>query len=316
MAERTEISWAEATFNPWIGCTRVSPACDSCYAEKWGARFGVVWGDAARRRTSASTWRQPIHWDRSARLTGQRPQVFCASLSDIGDNQVPIDWFVDLLELIRRTPNLDWLLLTKRPQNIVKRLQEALAFVRLQSRDDDLADWIAAWLAGSPPANVALGTSAENQEEADRRIPVLFEIPAAAYFVSCEPLLGRVDIQRYLRRMVVRPNEELTERMVDAGWSHSGGQGDHPGLGLVIGGGETDANRARATHIAWARFLRDQSVEAGTAFHWKHWGEWAPRAKRPRRGWAWDSETDSLRLGKKHTGRLLDGSEWNGRLAL
>src|SRR5690606_14613384 len=119
------------TFNPWIGCTKVSPACDGCYAEAMmDKRYGrVKWGApgqgaGTRERTSKGNWSKPKAWDRKAKAAGTRPFVFCSSLADVFDNQVPAEWRRDLFELIRATPNLVWLLLTKRPQLIVKLSEE------------------------------------------------------------------------------------------------------------------------------------------------------------------------------------------------
>lgn len=167
MAE-TDIEWADFTFNPWAGCTKISPGCDHCYAEAWARRSGLVeWGDHPRHRTSEYYWKEPLKWNR--RAGGTRPRVFCASLADVFDNQVHPVWRADLFSLIDRTPNLDWLLLTKRPQNI------------------------ASLITGSwPKPNVWLGVTAENQEEADRRLPILKSIPAVVRFVSAEPLLGPI----------------------------------------------------------------------------------------------------------------------------
>lgn len=173
MAEQTEISWADATFNPFIGCTKVSPACDNCYAEKLAARYGwATWGNGnPRRRTSASNWGQPLRWDRKAALTGYRPRIFCASLADIFDNQVDQGWRDDLWQLLRETPNLRWILLTKRIGNAPKMLP---------------TDW--------PFANAGLMSTLENQEVWDRDFRKLMAVPAAWHGVSAEPLLGRIDI--------------------------------------------------------------------------------------------------------------------------
>lgn len=176
MAENSGIEWTTHTFNPWIGCTKVSAACDHCYAEAWDKRFnGDRWGPhAARKRTK--TWGNPRKWNRQAAEAGERPRVFCASLADVFDNHKSIlpEWRADLWRLIRETPNLDWLLLTKRPQNIAKMLPD---------------DWGDGW------ANVWLGATVENQTEADRRIPKLIESPAVVHFLSCEPLQGSVNLR-------------------------------------------------------------------------------------------------------------------------
>lgn len=183
MAENTGIEWATHTFNPWIGCTKISPACDFCYAEVWDRR-GLHdrpsrWG-ARAERTRTKTWGNPVKWNKQARAALAvglpRPRVFCASLADVFDNHPSIQqsWRDDLWALIRETPNLDWLLLTKRPQNIAKFLP---------------ADW------GEGYPNVWLGVTVENQVEFDRRVPILESIPARIRWLSMEPLLGRVDIR-------------------------------------------------------------------------------------------------------------------------
>src|SRR5579859_1398316 len=174
MGEHSTISWTHHTFNPWYGCTKVSPACDHCYAEGWAKRSGLLddWGKD-RRRSSPANWRKPLKWDAEAERDGVRRRVFCASLADVFDNQAPAEWRRDLFELIRLTPFLDWLLLTKRPQNVAKMVLRADVLGRL-------------------PDNVWLGTTAENQEELVRRRISLLEVPAAVHFLSCEPLLERV----------------------------------------------------------------------------------------------------------------------------
>ena len=184
MAENSGIEWTHHTFNPWIGCTKVSAACDNCYAERWDQRFtgGDRWGPRAQRtRTAKSNWSKPITWNHKAGQRGVRERVFCASLADVFDNHKSIhdDWRRDLWELIDRCRNLDWLLLTKRPQNI-KRLISSC------------------WLERGIPSNVWIGTTVENQDEANRRIPHLVRIPAAVRFLSCEPLLGPLDLSPWL----------------------------------------------------------------------------------------------------------------------
>lgn len=173
MAENSGISWTDHTFNPWIGCQKVSPACDNCYAERLVTqRMGREWGPGAeRRRTKPANWNLPRRWDRAAAKAGVAYIVFCASLADVFDNAVPQEWREDLFVLIRETPNLIWMLLTKRPTNMAKMLPPD-------------------WGAGYP--NVRLGVTTEDQHWADRRIPVLLDTPAAGRFVSAEPLTGRV----------------------------------------------------------------------------------------------------------------------------
>ncbi len=170
MAEQTSISWADATFNPVIGCARISAACDHCYAARDNERRHWVsaWG-AERRKTK--TWDEPRKWNRRAEITGYRTRVFCASLADVFDNEWAPEWRTDLWQLIRETPNLRWMLLTKRIGNAPKMLPP---------------DW--------PFAHVGLMATLANQEEWDRDYRKLATVPAAWHGVSAEPLLSAIDI--------------------------------------------------------------------------------------------------------------------------
>lgn len=176
MGEVTGISWTDHTFNPWMGCTKVSPACDHCYAEalmdtRWGK---VKWGAGQPRvRTSAANWREPLKWNRAAAAAGVRRRVFCASLADVFDAEVPDAWRDELFALIQRTPHLDWLLLTKRPQVAWKYFEP--------------------YRIKGPPSNVWLGTTVESQAMAELRVRQLLRIPATVRFVSYEPALERID---------------------------------------------------------------------------------------------------------------------------
>ena len=207
MAENSGIEWTHHTFNPWTGCTKVSPACDYCYAEAWSKRSGhVEWGPRGQRRRT-KTWGNPIKWDRDAGIAGVRFRVFCASLADVFDNHRSIDpeWRADLWKMIEQTPNLDWLLLTKRPQNVVK-------FAPFRWYDEG-------W-----PENVWIGTTVENQDEAYRRLDHLVGIPAKVRFLSCEPLLGSITLRAWLPRLhwVITGGESGANfRPADADWFRS-----------------------------------------------------------------------------------------------
>jgi protein gp37 len=176
MAEFSKIEWTDHTFNPWTGCTNVSPGCDHCYAEAWSKRSGhVKWGNNPRKRTTEAYWKAPHIWQAraaefAARNGGRRQRVFCASLADVFDNQAEKAWRRDLFTLIRETPSLDWLLLTKRPQNIKKMLPP---------------DW-----GEEGYHNVWLGFTAEDQDRYDQRWKVLAAVPAVVRFVSYEPAIG------------------------------------------------------------------------------------------------------------------------------
>lgn len=170
MAENSKIPWCDHTFNPWTGCEKVSPACDNCYAELWAQRTGRphLWEGAPPKRTTPANWKEPVKWNRRAKESGQRQRVFCASLADVFDARVPWQWREDLWTLIEETPYLDWLILTKRPENFADML-------------------LGNGLEGFP--NVWLGVTVENREQAALRIPLLQRTPAAVRFLSCEPLL-------------------------------------------------------------------------------------------------------------------------------
>jgi protein gp37 len=137
VGEYSKIEWTDHTFNPWVGCTNISPGCDHCYAESWAKRSGLVrWGNHARRRTSVNYWKAPLVWNGRAeafgRTHGHRPRVFCASLADVFDNQVPESWRSDLFALARQCAALDWLILTKRPPEHRKNASERLGRRLLQ----------------------------------------------------------------------------------------------------------------------------------------------------------------------------------------
>lgn len=193
MGAETAIAWTDHTFNPWIGCARVSPGCQHCYAEQWAKRSGLVeWGtNAARRRTSEINWRKPIAWNHAARTLGRRELVFCASLADVFEDRPELaPWRADLFNLIEQTPNLTWQLLTKRPENVLAMVP---AVWRRGVEPADALMHFAGW-----PSNVWIGTTVEDQQRADERIPHLLDIPAPVRFLSCEPLLGHVDLVPWL----------------------------------------------------------------------------------------------------------------------
>jgi protein gp37 len=177
MGEKTEIAWCDSTFNPWVGCQKVSAGCDNCYAETlMDKRYHKVeWGPhGERKRTSEANWKLPLRWNKAAKAAGTRPRVFCSSLADVFDNQVNQSWRIDLFDLIGETEHLDWLLLTKRPENIAKMLPT----------NWNVEDF----------SNVWLGTTCEDQANYDRRWPILRAIPAAIHFISYEPAIGPLQL--------------------------------------------------------------------------------------------------------------------------
>jgi protein gp37 len=300
MSENTAISWTDHTFNPWIGCTKVSPGCANCYAatqdnlRKWTPDG---WGKGKpRKRTSEGNWKDPLKWNRDVtrkhfqqvelrdgtihrgyidRIKAlqllesdiiaagpARPRVFCASLADWLDDEVPIEWLMDLLDLIRRTPHLDWLLLTKRPQDFHARLQTILDLIPktgielqhaiLRCRVDLMQRGWQTSTYTDPEIgreNYWIGTTVEDQKRADERIPALLEIPARVRFLSCEPLLEKVELPIH----------------------HQSMGPDHADFHWVITGGESGPG-FRPFNPDWARSLRNQCKAAGVAFHMKQMG--------------------------------------------
>ena len=311
--KHSNIEWTDHTFNPWEGCQKVGPGCDNCYAEVRNARFSggqsVNWGPAApRRRTSERNRNLPLKWNAEHAAFfaghGRRQRVFCASLADVFDNAVPGEWRADLFDLILRTPNLDWLLLTKRIGNVHGMLPPTV---------NDF---------GSVYPNVWLGATIVNQEEADRDIPKLLQTPAAVRFLSMEPLLGPVAL----------PFDRLNE------WNFLAVSHQQPhaarSIDWVIVGGESGPH-ARPMHPEWPRSLRDRCSTAGVPFFFKQWGEWLPTdcctdatAMLPARLTVYvnchgnfhdgsdgidffNDDQKTAWVGKKAAGRLLDGQTWS-----
>lgn len=228
MGKNSKIEWTHHTFNPWWGCTRVSEACKHCYAEAWSKRVGKkVWGPKAPRRFFGDThWNGPRKWNAEAGASGERARVFCASMADVFEARKDLDEARERLwTLIEETPFLDWLLLTKRPERILRAVR-----------------WKDEW-----PANVWIGTTVEDQESAEKRLPHLALVPAAVRFISAEPLLTDLEISKWLGSSV--------------NW--------------VITGGESGPH-ARPSSPSWFRGLLIQCMQANVPFHFKQWGDWAP----------------------------------------
>ena len=233
MAENSRIEWTTHTMNPWRGCSPVSPGCDHCYAEAMSLRNPAVlgvWGKEGTRVVAAEAqWRAPLRWNEEAKAAGERRRVFCASLADVfeGEDTMPADSVrlvlsarMRLMRLIGATPDLDWLLLTKRPENAVPILGDLAGL-----GGDPAFDFLRGWISWSDaPPNVWLGTTAEDQRRADDRIPHLLRIPAVVRFLSVEPMLGPVDLTAHLAT---------------------------GGIHWVIVGGES-GHRARPFHLDWA----------------------------------------------------------------
>ena len=220
------------TFNPWMGCVKVSPACERCYAEAMATRFwekkhGKLWGaDSTRWIKGDAVWKEPLKWDRASASKKGRASVFCLSMGDIFEDRRDLDAPRERVwKLITETPNLDWQLLTKRPENIGKL---------------GLKTW---------PTNVWLGCTVEDQKRAEQRIPHLLKNKASVRWIICEPLLGPVDLSKWIDQ-----------------------------LDWVLAGGESGGG-SRPMQIEWARSVRDQCIAAEVPFFFKQWGNHTPNAE-------------------------------------
>lgn len=302
-----------ATFNLVIGCQKVSPACKYCYAEALDIRWnkGQHWGpNTDRKQMGENYWKQPLKWDKEAAAAGIMRKVFCSSLADwCEDHPQLVQARARLIQLIRNTPNLIWLLLTKRPENILRFIPD---------------DW-----KRQPPKNVWYGTTVESQDYTGR-IEKLCKVPASLRFISCEPLLSGLDVKKYLGSAFFGPI--FSDRLAING----GGK-----IHWVIAGGESGkAKDIRPSHPKWFTDLRDQCRNAVVPFLFKQWGEWSPGSSeefysedkplmcvKPNgelSWWAGDSDTTINhsenyeegdypveRVGKHKSGRLLEGKEYN-----
>lgn len=334
MAADSKIEWTHHTFNPWWGCVKVSPACAHCYAERDSKRYGLkVWGqDAPRRFFGDAHWREPEKWDRQAARAGERHRVFCASMADVFEARDDLNPHRQrLFDLITRTPHLDWLLLTKRPERIRASLMAALrppGKTQYPNPQEDATDAMRLdWLEGRPPHNVWLLTSLESADYG-WRVAELLSVPAVVHGLSCEPLLGPVD----LTRIVCSHDEANTFNALDPFDADPIRRKTRtPSITWVIAGGESGP-KARPSHPDWFRALRDQCHAAAVPFLFKQWGEWRPgipvthfvcergcwdqnnadRIAKHRDGDCCDGSTIGInRVGKKAAGRLLDGREWS-----
>jgi protein gp37 len=259
---------------PVGGCSKVSPACDNCYAELWAKRMGHrVWGSSADRRFfSDSHWNEPLAWNEEASIARKRKRGFCASMADVFERRSELNpQRTRLWKLIEQTPWLDWLLLTKRPQNI-----------------QQMAPWKKDWLT-----NVWLGTTVESQSFAEKRLPFLLQNGAVVRFLSCEPLLGPLDLSAWFHKKALHT------------------------IDWVIAGGE-NGPRSRPMHPDWASNLLRQCQSAKVPFHFKQWGHWAPTTMIAEHVPAQTLKIAEERpvrmvpLGKKAAGRVLEGATWDG----
>lgn len=285
--EQSKIEWTDFTFNPVIGCTHVSPGCINCYAEhnRFATTHGIRWGAGEERYvTSDNNWLKPLNWNRKAadlfcecQSCGDRmfynpgddiclkcggadvrhatPRVFCASLSDWLDPEWDDAVLTNMLDLVRCTPNIDWLLLSKRIDVWMERMTAAYGY-----SDNILKKWIDQWFSGTPPDNVWMGTSVEDQRRADERVPMLLDIPARIRFLSVEPMLENIKFTG---------PAAIHDFMCDSWDGIQCDCGDkRPKIHWVICGGESGPKK-RNFAVGWGRDLKEQCKRAGVPFFFK-----------------------------------------------
>lgn len=337
MSGLTRIEWADRVWNPITGCTKCSPACDNCYAERMSKRLAGRCGypalDPFRVTLHEDKFNEPVHWRKPAR-------IFVGSMTDLFHPDVPFSWLDQIFATMGLCKRHTFMLLTKRPE-------------RMQAFMAQGCQW--------ELPNVWLGTTIWDQASADRAVPLLLSTPAAKRFVSVEPMLGPVDLGQWFERIdhcgaCGAENPEQVEDICPACGSQAGlittwgndqaeryrsgerysespaGEEDLKGqpLDWVICGGETGPG-ARPMHPDWPRSLRDQCQAAGVSFFFKQWGEWAPGCEEAHKDYTWmtrdgrdwktldkvqKKEAGSadvlVRLGKARAGRVLDGQTWEG----
>lgn len=311
------IAWTDQTWNPIRGCSRVSAGCMNCYAESMAGRFSGVGQPYEGLTTKDSQGR--AKWNGKIKLVYEhledplrwkRPRmIFVNSMSDLFHENVP-DRFIDrVFAVMAQASQHTFQVLTKRPVRMLEYCEriaklgiddeqyctifDAANNVHGKGRED-----VMRW----PLSNVWLGTTVENQESADERIPLLLQTPAAVRWVSMEPLLGAVDLKY---GEWIPPQGGGSKVNFPRPWEIP-----LPSLGWVVVGGESGTH-ARPMHPDWVRSLRDQCAGAGVPFLFKQWGEWLPDSQNQEVSQPHD-EAGAIKVGKKIAGRLLDGVQYDG----
>lgn len=291
-----------ATFNPWWGCEKVSPACKFCYAEYFSdVRYkNNHWGPGSTRREFGEKhWNEPLKWNKMAKEAGIQLKVFCGSMCDWAEDHPDVGaWRERLFQLIESTPHLIWLLLTKRPENIMRFIPDGWKSVKQH--------------------NVWFGTTVENQKYADERIPELLKVPAVVRFLSCEPLLGPLNLAKWFPHPHNNYPDELLCDKCGEQTNHLHHPHSQSEISWVIVGGESGTQKEiRPMHPSWVLDIHDQCAIADVKFFFKQWGEFVPFSKCVDEHIHWKDVVNigpndkMARVGKKKAGRLLNGKEHN-----
>lgn len=313
MADKSRIEWTEATWNPTTGCSKVSQGCTHCYAEREWARLSANPNSVYYGREFTNV---RIHPERlSLPMRWRKPHmIFVDSMSDLFHERVPLGYIDQVFAIMAMTPRHTYQVLTKRAERMRDYLTASGRDVVIEENVEFICGE-KSWCAPDvqwPLPNVWIGVSAENQKTADERIPKLLDVPAVVRFMSCEPLLGKIDLGKAIPCGYYC--DEAVGHVDHAFWAH----GITSPIKWVIAGGESGP-LARPMHPDWARSLRDQCHNADVPFFFKQWGEWipfdhdlaSPQYAKPNDPLIGQTEMSWRKVGKKAAGRLLDGQEWN-----
>ena len=327
----TKIEWADRTWNPVTGCTPISEGCENCYASRMAKRLvgrcGYSADEPFRVTLHPDRLEQPLRWEKPQR-------IFVCSMGDLFHPDIPIEFVAEVFdvmaswklkcrkkecehdELCWHDPGHTYMILTKRPQRIAETFEKMIEHVG-RHWPGDMALNVSLEVDDWPLPNVWLGVTAENQQRADERIPILLQIPAAVRFVSVEPMLGPVRLDR-LSRHSTQDDWIYFDNALTGFKAHKAGGWFENKLDWIICGGETGPG-ARPMHPDWAMSLQDQCQVAGVPFFFKQWGEWVSPSQMPGETYREIEDfgngigitNNPRRVGKKRAGRLLDGREWS-----
>lgn len=289
MGEKSKITWTDDTYNPWRGCTKVSTGCKNCYAERLvTSRLKGSWGPGAPRvRATPGSLRLPIKWNENPWVcdecgtphahpsaicmgkgcdceTKHRRRVFMGSLMDIFDPEIPVEWLASAMIVVWQCSNLRFQLLSKRPEWWYTGINSASLF--LIDRNVAASQWLDTWLNGKAPENVWMGASVEDQESYDNRIDHLLKIPAKVRFLSCEPLLEKIDLDlQHGCRSCNHPGNIVMAMNEKGLCSRCDGTGQEPsGIDWIIVGGESGPHARIPRLLGW-QAIRDISEQCALA---------------------------------------------------
>jgi protein gp37 len=296
----SNIEWTDETWNPVTGCDKVSQGCKNCYAEKMHKRLGGMGQEKYSKPflgnvlTHEDELMKPYQWKKGKR-------IFVNSMSDLFHKDVPFEFIVQVYTIMVNTPRHTYQVLTKRSD----RLLEFYNWYKSMLPAEYVSQYTSA-------KNIWVGVSCEDQKTVDERVPYLLQVPAAIRFLSCEPLLERIDITAF------GSNLPLDGKIIE--WRKPGKYYEGPKIHWVIAGGES-GSKARPMHPDWIRFLRQQCEESNTPFFFKQWGEWIDNQNMPRQYIAENNlkrhvfesgyfSTEVWKLGKSKTGNTIDGKQY------